>query len=109
MLSTFLGILTPNCSRAVAILLVIPDGCGDQRVDLALEEAGLTPGLAESTLLVGSPGDTQGAWLRDESPVAWDETDSLHPQLAGGIAEMAAASGEAGEHRAKHLLRHISG
>ena len=56
---------------------MFPPGCGDPRVDLALEEAGLTPGLAESTLLLGCLGDTQGAWLRDESPVAWDEIDSL--------------------------------
>jgi len=67
--STFLGILTPNHSQTVATLLVFPAGYGDPRVDLALEEAGLTPGLAESTLPVRCLGDTQGAWLRDESPV----------------------------------------
>lgn len=74
-LSTFLCVLTPNCSQAVATLLQFPAGCSDPRVDLALEEAGLTPGLAAPRLLVGCLGDTQGAWLRDESPVALDEID----------------------------------
>lgn len=50
MLSTFLGILIPNCPRAVAPLHTFPSGCGDQRAGVALEEAGLTPALAESTL-----------------------------------------------------------
>lgn len=43
-LSTFLGILSTNCSQAVATLLVFGAGYSEPRVDLALEEAGLTPG-----------------------------------------------------------------
>lgn len=60
---------------------MFPSACGDQRVDLALEEAGLTPVPAESTLPVGCLEHTRGGCLRDESPVAWDEMDSLLSSL----------------------------
>lgn len=73
-LSTFLGILTPSCPQAVATLHMLPSGCGG---DLAWEEAGLTPSLAESTLPEGCLGHSQGGCLGDESPVAWDELSSL--------------------------------
>lgn len=106
-LSTFLGIFTPNCPQAVATLHMFPSGRGDQRVDLALEEAGLTPALAESTLPVRCLGHTQGGCLGDESPVAWVEMDPLlSPQLAGVTAEVAAGRREAGECRAEHLMGH---
>lgn len=87
---------------------MFPSGCGDQRVDLALEEAGLTPALAESTLPLRCLGHTQGGCLGDESPVAWDEMDSLlSSPLVGVTAGVAAGRREAGELRAEHLLGHI--
>lgn len=74
MWSTFLGILP-----LIALRLLQHFSCSqlNPKADLALEEAGLTPGPAESTLLVGWLGDMQGACLRDESPVAGDEERSL--------------------------------
>lgn len=105
MLSTFLGILIPNCPQAVATLHTFPSGCGDQRVGLALGEAGLTPAPAESTLPVQCLGHTQGGCLGDESPVAWDGMDSLLILLELLLRWLQGE--EAGEHRAEHLLGHI--
>lgn len=72
-------------SPLIALRLLQHFSCSrlNPKADLALEEAGLTPGPAESTLLVGWLGDTQGACLRDESPVGGDEGRSL----AGDPAE----------------------
>lgn len=95
-------------SRLIATLLVFPAGCSDQRVDLALEEAGLTPRFAECTLPLGRLGDTQGAWLRDESPVAWDGTDSPLCCLQELLLRRLQPA-ETREHSANHLLKHVSG